>query len=107
MRNRDAARCQKPHGFHAGGERDFPADRFAERSEVTGKLVWDHVEEGLVIRGLVDTQTTQPLIKIVTRASGPDEMARFQHPRMPLLEKPLFASLPLGPEENEDPGLFG
>ncbi|MEI6493686.1 MAG: hypothetical protein WCO94_14145 [Verrucomicrobiota bacterium] len=50
---------------------DIPADRFAERSEVTGKLIWDSVEEGLVIRGLVDIQTKQPLIKVVTRASAP------------------------------------
>jgi len=50
---------------------DIPADRFAERSEVTGKLIWDEVADGLVIRGLVDIQTTQPLIKVVTRASTP------------------------------------
>ena len=86
---------------------DIPADRFAERSEVTGKLVWDAVADGFVIRGLVDIQTIQPLIKVVTRASSPEELGRFQHLRMPLLEVPRFAALPPGLEENDDPGLFG
>lgn len=86
---------------------DIPAERFAERSGVTGKLVWDDVEEGSVIRGFVDIQTTQPLIKIVTRASNPREIERFQHPRMPLLEKPLFAPLPPGVVSGKEPDLFG
>jgi len=85
---------------------DIPAERFAERSEVTGKLVWDEVAEGFVIRGLVDIQTTQPLIKVVTRASSPEEVDHFQHPRMPLLEVPRFAPLPQGTDEDE-PDLFG
>ena len=62
--------------------------------------------DGFVIRGLVDIQTQQPLIKVVTRASSPSEIDRFQHPRMPLLEVPRFAPLPLGMDENE-PDLFG
>ncbi len=86
---------------------DIPAAGFAERSEVTGKLLWDEVAEGLVIRGLVDTQTKQPLIKVVTRASTPLELERFQHPRMPLLEAPLFAPVPTGEFEEEAPDLFG
>ncbi|MFZ4775643.1 MAG: hypothetical protein ACOYM3_09785 [Terrimicrobiaceae bacterium] len=86
---------------------DIPADRFAERSGVTGKLIWDAVAEGFVIRGLVDIQTIQPLIKVVTRASSPEEVDRFQHPRMPLLEAPRFAALPPGSEENGAPDLFG
>ena len=86
---------------------DLPADRFAERSEVTGKLIWDDVPEGLVIRGLVDIQTTQPLIKVVTRASTPPELERFQHPRMPLLEVPMFGPLPLGSYEAGEADLFG
>lgn len=85
---------------------DIPADRFAERSGITGKLIWDDVAEGLVIRGLVDIQTAQPLIKVVTRASSPEEFARFQHPRMPLLEAPRFAPLPAEMDERE-PDLFG
>ncbi len=84
----------------------LPAERFAERSEVTGKLIWDDVEDGFVIRGLVDIQATQPIIKVVTRASSPEELDRFQHPRMPLLEAPRFAPLPPRVEEDE-PDLFG
>ena len=85
---------------------DLPAERFAERSEVTGKLIWDDLKEGLVIRGLVDTQTQQPLIKVVTRASTPAELDRFQHPRMPLLEGPLFDPVPPGADEAGTPDLF-
>jgi len=86
---------------------DIPADLFAERSEVTGKLIWDEVEEGFVIRGLVDIQTAQPIIKVVTRASSPEELDRFQHPRMPLLESARFAPLPPGVVTGDEPDLFG
>lgn len=86
---------------------DIPADRFSERSEVTGKLLWDDVAEGLVIRGLVDTQSRHPLIKVVTRASTPVELERFQHPRMPSLEAPLFAPVPAHALEEDTPDLFG
>ena len=86
---------------------DIPADRFAERSEVTGKLIWDDVAEGLVIRGLVDTQTNQPLIKVVTRASSPEEVDHFQHPRMPVLEASRFAPIPPDAFEEATPDLFG
>ena len=34
-------------------------------------------------------------------------LARYQHPRMPLLESPRFAPLPSIAEENDAPGLFG
>ncbi len=69
---------------------DVPATRFAERSGVTGKLLWDVVPSGLVIRGLVDHQTNTPLIKILTRQASEVEFEKFQHPRMPVLEKALF-----------------
>jgi hypothetical protein len=69
---------------------DIPADRFAERSNLTHKLLWSDMPDGLVIRGLVDVQGKEPLIKVVTRASSREEEARLQHPRMPLLEAPLF-----------------
>ena len=84
---------------------DIPATRFAERSERSGKLIWDDVPEGLVIRGLLDHQTRLPLIKVVTRSSTPAEMEQFQHPRMPLLEGPLFpgVEIPAGPQDD----LFG
>ncbi|MEX1117735.1 MAG: hypothetical protein WEB60_02980 [Terrimicrobiaceae bacterium] len=83
---------------------DIPASRFAERSGVTGKLIWDGVPQGLVLRALLDTQTQAPLIKVVTRASTPQELSHFQHPRMPLLEKPLFPNLTIPPEA--EPGLL-
>lgn len=86
---------------------DLPATRFAERSEVTGKLVWEDVAEGLVIRGLVDIQSQRPLIKVVTRASTPPELERFQHPRMPLLAVPLFGALSFEMDGVSDPDLFG
>ena len=86
---------------------DIPATRFAERSEVTGKLNWDDVDGELVIRGLVDVQTARPLIKVVTRASSPEELERFQHPRMPLMEGPLFCPVPPGAYDEGEPDLFG
>jgi len=86
---------------------DIPADLFAERSEVTGKLIWDDVADGLVIRGLLDIQTAQPLIKVVTRPSSPEENERFQHPRMPLIEPPRFDPVPPGVVTGDEPDLFG
>lgn len=71
---------------------DIPAEEFAERSDRTGELVWDAVGEGLVVRGLLDRQTSHELVKIVTREATPDELDRFQHNRMPVLEKPLYAN---------------
>jgi len=86
---------------------DIPAERFAERSGITGKLIWDDVADELVIRGLLDIQGTQPLIKVVTRPSSPGEIERFQHPRMPLLESARFAPLPPGVVTGDEPDLFG
>jgi hypothetical protein len=89
-----------------GGELlDIPADRFAERSEETGRLVWDDVPEGLVLRGLLDRRKKEPLVKIVTRAATEEERRHFQHPRMPALERPLFAPCEL-PARAEDGFLF-
>jgi hypothetical protein len=70
---------------------DIPATRFAERSDLTHQLIWDEINPDLVLRGLLDLRTTNPLIKVVTRASTPAELERFQHPRMPVLQPPLFA----------------
>jgi hypothetical protein len=76
-----------------GGELvDVPADRFAERSERTRELIWDEIPRGNVVRGLVERSGPKPLLKIVTRASTAAELARFEHPRMPLIEPPLFSS---------------
>lgn len=75
---------------------DLPIDRFAERSDQTGLLVWDDVPDHLVLRGLLDLQSGQPLLKVVTRAASLEELGRFQHPRMPMLAEPLFELLPEG-----------
>ena len=79
-----------------GGELvDVPADRFAERSNKTRELIWDDIPSGQVVRGLVEKSGPKPLLKIVTRASTGEELARFEHPRMPLIEAPLFSSGPV------------
>jgi len=84
---------------------DLPADRFAERSNITGKLLWDDVPQGLVIRGVIDPQSGAPLLKVVTRAASEEEQNRFQHPRMPLLEVPLYPGVSLSDPQRE-PGLL-
>ena len=71
---------------------DVPAQRFAERSDRDRQLRWDVVPPGLIVRGLVAPNDGKPLLKIVTRASTPEELLRFEHPRMPLLEAPLFSA---------------
>jgi hypothetical protein len=81
---------------------DIPAERFAERSDTDRQLRWDDVPPGMVIRGLIDPHEGQPLLKVVTRASTADELARFQHARMPLLEAPLFSAEALGVEDDAD-----
>lgn len=74
-----------------GGELvDVPADRFAERADDDGSLVWDEVPRGFVIRALRDPRGKLPLLKVVTRQATAIELARFRHARMPLLEPPLF-----------------
>lgn len=86
-----------------GGEPvDLPAVRFAERSQSTGRLIWEDIPEGLVIRGLAREGT----VRVVTRSATPEEIARFDHPRMPVLEVARFPmpAIPLPPQE---PDLFG
>lgn len=85
---------------------DIYADRFAERSVHSGNLEWDAVPAGHVIRGIVDYQTEEPLVKVVTRASTNEELLRFDHPRMPVCEPPLFERLPVPAEGPEQPDLF-
>ena len=74
-----------------GGEMvDIPADRFAERSDQTRALIWEQIPDGEVVRGLIDTTRGQALLKVVTRPSTDEELRHFQHPRMPLVEPPIF-----------------
>lgn len=82
---------------------DIPAEEFAERSDRTGELLWDAVGEGLVIRGLLDRQTSQELIKIVTREATPAELERFQHNRTPVLEMPLYSNPAVAPSSASAP----
>ena len=83
---------------------ELPVDRFAERSDLSRKLVWDDVTEGLFLRGVIHEQVSEdsshplekpvrPLVKIITRAATNEEMQRFQHSRMPLIGAPLFGSV--------------
>ena len=77
---------------------DVPANRFAERSHKDGRLHWGDVAEGLVIRGLWDSSGPIPQVLIVTRPASTAELEAFGHDRMPLIEAPLYSSLPIGPE---------
>lgn len=87
-----------------GGELvDVPADRFAERSNVTKELGWDAVPDGKVVRGLVERNGGSPVLKIVTRASTDSELQQFQHERMPLMEPPLYSGDREGLPEIEEP----
>ena len=89
---------------------DIPAHRFAERSDRDRQLRWDQLPSGHVIRGLLDPHAGHPVLKIVTRASTPEEQAHYEHGRMPLLELPLYcaAVIPLpDPEPPTQAELFG
>ena len=94
-----------------GGELvDIPAHRFAERSDRDRQLRWDDLPPGYVIRGLLDPHDGHPLLKVVTRASSPAELARYEHDRMPVLEIPLISAeiIPVpGPEPSAQAELFG
>jgi hypothetical protein len=82
---------------------ELTATSFAERSEKTRQLVWDDVPEGQVISALLDHRENPALLKVVTRPSNEDELARLEHPRLPLLQKRKFEPVP--PAE-EEPDLF-
>ena len=82
---------------------ELPIDRFAERSDLSRKLVWDDVKDGLFLRGLIHKLSSEDpanppgkpilsLVKIITRAATDEEIQHFQHPRMPLIGAPLFGS---------------
>src|SRR5262245_18286450 len=76
-----------------GGELvDIPADRFAERSDLDRQIRWEEIPQGFVLRGLIDPNEGKPLLKILTRAATQEEQVRYQHPRMPVVELPLFSS---------------
>lgn len=70
-------------------ELDIEATEFAERSDVTGELVWGTVPAGNVLRAVLDVRGNTPLVKVVTRAASDSELAVYGHPRMPVLQPPL------------------
>ena len=95
-----------------GGELvDIPAERFAERSDLDRQIRWQDLAPGQVIRGIIDPNDGKPVLKAVTRAATQEEQIKFQHPRMPLVELPLFSAKPVilkrdpvssaGPEQGE------
>jgi hypothetical protein len=55
-------------------------------------LTWDDVPAGQVVRGVIDPNEGKPLLKVVTRASTPEELAKYEHDRMPLIEPPLYSA---------------
>ena len=81
---------------------DLPAHRFAERSQTTGRLKWQEVVEGHVIRGMA----LEGSVRVVTRAADPKEREFFEHPRMPVIEVPLYPDTPIVLPAQE-PDLFG
>ena len=71
---------------------DIPARRFATRSTRTGRIQWHEVPLGLVARGIIDSNSGKPLLKMVTRAADPGEYERFEHSRMPIIELPRVSA---------------
>ena len=84
-------------------EVELTATSFAERSENTGQLVWEDIPEGHVISALLDNRKSPPLLKIVTRPANEEEVSRFQHPRMPVIQRRKFEAVR---PAHEEPDLF-
>jgi hypothetical protein len=88
------ARSESLHRWLTMGAQlvDIPARRFAIRSTRTDKIVWTEIPLGLVARGIIDSNSGRPLLKIVTRAAEPEEYARFEHWRLPVIELPRVSA---------------
>jgi hypothetical protein len=84
-------------------EVELTATSFAERSSRTGQLVWEDIPDGHIISAILDHRQNPALLKVVTRAANPDELAKFEHPRLPCLQKRKFPAI--RPDE-EEPDLF-
>jgi len=84
-------------------EVELTATSFAERSENTGQLVWGDIPECHVISALLDNRKSPPLLKIVTRPASDEEVARFEHPRMPVIHRRKFEAVR---PAHEEPDLF-
>ncbi len=97
------ARSEILDWWHLQGaeEVELTATSFAERSNRTGQLVWEDVPENYIISAILDHRQSPALLKVVTRAANPDELSKFEHPRVPLLRKRKFAAILPGEEEPE------
>lgn len=84
-------------------EVELTATGFAERSEKSGKLVWEDIPSGQAISALLDHRENPALLKVVTRPADADEILKFEHHRMPLIKIRRFDAVPPGVEE---PDLF-
>jgi hypothetical protein len=82
-------------------EVELTATSFAERSSKTGQLVWEDIPEDHVISAILDHRENPALLKVVTRAANPDEISKFEHLRLPLVQKRKFAAIPPGEEETD------
>jgi hypothetical protein len=80
---------------------ELTATSFAERSSRSGQLVWEEIPDDHVISAILDHRENPALLKVVTRPANPDELAKFEHPRLPLLEKRKFTPISPGVEEPE------
>jgi len=56
-------------------EVELTATSFAERSGVTGQLVWEDVPEGHVISAILDHRENPALLKVVTRPANAEELS--------------------------------
>ena len=69
---------------------DLPADRFAQRSEFDRQIRWTDLPAGQVIRALLDLTPEEPVIRVLTRPSTPEEHNRLQVTRMPVTDAGSF-----------------
>jgi hypothetical protein len=63
---------------------DIPAERFAECSCVSEDLVWEDLEPGKMILGIVIESGTSKVLRVVTREPTAGEILHFQAFRMPV-----------------------
>jgi len=69
---------------------DLPADRFAQRSEFDRQIRWTDLTVGQVIRALLDLTPEEPVIRVLTRPSTPEEHKRLQVTRMPVTDAAIL-----------------
>ncbi|OHD26158.1 MAG: hypothetical protein A2Y38_23860 [Spirochaetes bacterium GWB1_59_5] len=65
---------------------DIPADRFAERNKITGKLVW--ADANGVISGIGNRESGE--VKILTREATYQERMLFGHHRVPVIHEERY-----------------